>query len=35
MRVLEERFGRNAAPDQARASERFLLLDNGHFPSEL
>ena len=29
VRVLEQRFGRNASPDQAGAAERFLLLDDG------
>src|SRR5438477_7613864 len=35
MRVLEQRFGWNAAPQQARAAERFLLLDDGGLQSEL
>ena len=29
VRVLEQRLGRNAAPQQARAAERLLLLDDG------
>jgi hypothetical protein len=33
--VLEQRLGRNAAPEQARAAERLLFLDNGDFQSEL
>ena len=28
MRVLEQRLGRNASPDQARATERLLLFDD-------
>ena len=33
--VLEQRLGGNAAPDQARAAERFLLLDDGDLLAEL
>ena len=35
VRVLEQRLGRNAAPDQARAAERLLLLDDGDLQAEL
>ena len=35
VRVLEQRLGRNAAPDQAGAAERFLLLDDRHLQSQL
>ena len=35
VRVLEQRLGRNAAPQQARAAERLLLLDDGDFQPEL
>ena len=35
VRVLEQRLGRNAAPDQAGAAERLLLLDDGHLLAEL
>jgi hypothetical protein len=30
VRVLEQRLGGNAAPDEARAAERLLALDHGH-----
>ena len=33
--VLEQRLGRNAAPDEAGAAQRLLLLDNGDLESEL
>src|SRR5262249_18359420 len=35
VRVLEQRLGRNAAPVETGASERFLLLDNGGLQAEL
>ena len=35
MRVLEQRLGRDAAPQQARAAERLLLLDDGDLQTEL
>ena len=35
VRVLEQRFGRNAAPDQARAAERILLLDDRDLQTQL
>ena len=35
MRVLEQGLGRNAAPDEAGAAERLLLLDTGYFEPEL
>ena len=35
VRVLEQRLGRNAAPDQAGAAERLLLLDDGDLLAEL
>jgi hypothetical protein len=33
--VLEQRLGRNAAPDEAGAAERLLLLDDRHLQAEL
>src|SRR5204862_3611038 len=33
--VLEQRLGRNTAPNQAGAAERLLLLDHRHFEAEL
>ena len=35
MRMLEQRLGRNAAHQQARAAERFLFFDDGRFQTEL
>ena len=35
VRVLEQRLGRNAAPEQAGAAERLLLLDDGDLEAEL
>ena len=35
VRVLEQRLGGNAAPDQAGAAERFLLLDDRDLQSQL
>ena len=35
VRVLEQRLGRDAAPQQAGAAERLLLLDDGDLQSEL
>ena len=35
VRVLEERLGGNASPDQARAAERLLLFDDRHLQAEL
>ena len=35
MRVLEQRLGGNASPQQARPAERLLLLDDRDFESEL
>ena len=35
VRVLEQRLGRNASPDQAGAAERLLLLDDSDFLSKL
>ena len=35
VRVLEQRLGGNAAPDQAGAAERLLLLDDGDLLAEL
>ena len=35
VRVLEQRFRRNASPDQAGAAERFLFLDDGGPQSQL
>jgi hypothetical protein len=35
VRVLEQRLGGNAAPDQAGAAERFLLLDHRRLQSKL
>ena len=35
VRVLEQRLGRNAAPQQAGAAERLLLLDDGDLQAEL
>jgi len=35
MRVLEQRLGRDAAPDEARASQRFLFLHDGDLLAEL
>ena len=35
VRVFEQRLGRNAAPDQAGAAERLLLLDDRDLKSEL
>ena len=35
VRMLEEGLGGNAAPDQTRAAERFLLLDDGDLLAKL
>src|SRR5439155_24771037 len=35
VRMLEQRFGRDAAPQQARPAERPLFLDDGGFQPEL
>ena len=35
VRVLEQRLGRDAAPEQAGAAERLLLLDDGGLEAEL
>ncbi len=35
VRVLEQRLGRNAAPQQAGAAERLLLFDDGDLQAEL
>ena len=35
MRVLEQRLGGNASPQQARPAKRLLLLDDRDFESEL
>jgi hypothetical protein len=35
VRVLEQRLRWNAAPDEAGAAERFLLLDDGDLQTEL
>ena len=35
VRVLEQRLGGNAAPDEAGAAERLLLLDDGHLQAQL
>ena len=35
VRVLEQRLGGNAAPDQAGAAERLLLLDDGDLLAKL
>ena len=35
VRVLEERLGRDAAPQQTRAAERLLFFDDGHLEPEL
>ena len=35
VRVLEQRLGRDAAPDQAGAAKRLLLLDDGDFLAQL
>jgi hypothetical protein len=35
MRMLEQGFGWDAAPDQARAAKRLLLFDHGNLLTEL
>src|SRR5262245_39401324 len=35
VRMLEKRLRGNASPDEARAAERLLLLDDSHFHAEL
>ena len=35
MRMLQQRLGRNAAPNQAGSAQRFLLLDDRHLEPQL